>query len=332
VGRERPQIGLDPWGDGRIESSLTMNERLIALAPGRPGLTDLIGNTPLVPIEGLDGVRPGVDIYGKAEWWNPGGSVKDRAAWGIVRAARESGALRDGTRLLDATSGNTGIAYAWLGAALGFRVTLCLPANANAGRRRLLAALGAEVILTDVLEGTDGAQRLARSLALEHPELYAYVDQYSNPANWRAHYTGTAEEIWSQTEGRVTHLVAGIGTSGTLVGTSRRLRELNPAIEVIAVQPNSPLHVLEGLKHLPTARVPAIYDPAAHQRTVEVSSEGAIGMVRNQARRGLLVGWSSGAALVAAERLAQRLERGVVVVVLPDGAERYLGDPHWEVA
>jgi cysteine synthase B len=297
-----------------------------------PGLIARIGNTPLVPITGLDGVRDGVTVLGKAEWFNPGGSVKDRAAWAIVRALRAAGLLGAGRTLLDATSGNTGIAYAWIGAALGIPVTLCVPANANAERRRLLAGLGAAVVLTDAMEGTDGAILAARRLAEASPERYVHADQYANPENWRAHYHGTAGEIWNDTGGAITHLVAGIGTSGTLVGTSRRLREHAPAIEVIAVQPDSPYHALEGLKHLGTAIVPPIYDPGAHDRVVEVGSDEAIDMVMRQARRGVLVGWSSGAALVAAERVARTLDQGVIVAVLPDGAERYLSDPLWQDA
>ena len=292
-------------------------------------LIDRIGDTPLLAIRGLEGIPGSVAVLGKAEWTNPGGSVKDRAAWGIVRAAEAGGDLAQGRILLDATSGNTGIAYAWIGAARGFGVTLCLPANAGAGRRRLLDALGAELVLTDRLEGTDGAIREARRLAAAHPGRYFHADQYANPANWRAHYHGTAGEIWTQTGGRVTHLVAGVGTSGTLVGCARRLRELNSALVAIAVQPDSPLHALEGLKHLPTAIVPPLYDPAVHERTIEVASDEAIDMVKRQARRGLLLGWSAGAALVAAERLARALAHGVVVAILPDGAERYLDDPLW---
>jgi cysteine synthase B len=292
-------------------------------------LTARIGGTPLVPVSGLAGVPDGVAVLGKAEWLNPGGSVKDRAAWAIVQAAQASGALGRGRALLDATSGNTGIAYAWIGAARGFRVTLCVPANANAERKRLLTALGAELVLTDAMDGTDGAIREARRLAERHPDRFFHADQYANPENWRAHYHGTAPEIWAQTEGRVTHLVAGVGTSGTLVGTARRLRELAPALQAIAVQPDSPYHALEGLKHLPSAMVPAIYDPGVHQRTIEVASDEAIDMVRRQARRGLLLGWSAGAALVAAEQVARDLARGVVVAILPDGAERYLSEPLW---
>ena len=301
-------------------------------AANLPALTDRIGNTPLLPIGGLPGIPDQVSVAGKAEWFNPGGSVKDRAAWGIIRAAEAAGQLSGNRRLLDATSGNTGIAYAWIGAARGHRVTLCLPSNANTERRRLLGALGAELVLTDALDGTDGAIEVARRMAAETPDRWYYADQYSHPANWQAHYQGTAEEIWRDTAGQVTHVVAGIGTSGTLVGLSRRLRELEPGIEIIAVQPDSPLHALEGLKHLPTALTPAIYDPHAHDRVIEVASDDAIAMVKRQARRGLLLGWSAGAALVAAGQVAQALQRGLVVAVLPDGAERYLSEPLWEDA
>jgi len=321
-----------------------MDSRILTAA--HSGLTENIGNTPLLPISGLEGVAEGVTVLGKAEWFNPGGSVKDRAAWGMIRAAEASGALRPpgasatasrapAPTILDATSGNTGIALAWIGASRGYRVRLCVPANAGAGRTRLLAALGAEVTLTEPLDGTDGAIREARRIAAAEPGRYLYLDQYSNPANWRAHYEGTAEEIWAGTEGRVTHFVAGIGTSGTLVGTSRRLRERarsrpDSGLEVVAVQPDSPYHALEGLKHLPTALTPAIYDATAHDRLIEVASDDAIAMVKRQARRGLMLGWSSGAALVAAERVARELDHGVVVCVLPDGAERYLDEPLWK--
>jgi cysteine synthase B len=309
-----------------------IEDRLLTAARSNPGLLDRIGDTPLASIEGLDGLREGVEVWGKAEWFNPGGSVKDRAARAMIDAGRGSGALAPGRTLIDATSGNTGIAYAWIGAALGFPVELCVPSNAGESRRRLMSALGAALVLTDPMEGTDGAILEARRRFAAHPERYFYPDQYSNPANWRAHYHGTAPEIWAQTRGRVTHLVAGLGTSGTLVGCARRLRELNPSLEAIAVQPDSPYHALEGLKHLPTAMVPAIYDPRAHQRTLTVTSEDAIAMAKSQARRGLLLGWSAGAAVVAAERVARGIERGVVVCILPDGAERYLGDPLWEEA
>ncbi len=308
-----------------------MDPRLLTT---RLDLTDRIGDTPLVAIGGLAGVPADVTVLGKAEWFNPGGSVKDRAAWGMIRDAEARGLLRapDASRssaarrtILDATSGNTGIALAWIGAARGTDVHLCVPANANAERKRLLAALGAQVTFTDPLDGTDGAIRAARRLAAAEPERFVYLDQYANDANWRAHVGGTAAEIWRDTEGRVTHFVAGLGTTGTLVGAARGLRELarragRPVPEIVAVQPDSPYHALEGLKHLPTAMVPAIYDPTAHDRLLEVASDEAIDEVKRQARRGLLLGWSSGAALVAAARVARGLRSGVVVCVLPDAA------------
>jgi cysteine synthase B len=309
-----------------------MESPLLTTVPGH-ALIDLIGHTPLLPLTGLDGVATGVEVLGKAEWSNPGGSVKDRAAWAMVRDGLESGAFDPGRqRLLDATSGNTGIAYAWIGGALGFGVTLCLPRNAGPERQRLLRALGAELVLTDPMEGTDGAIRAATAIKADEPSRWFHPDQYSNPANWGAHYHGTAGEIWAQTEGRITHFVAGIGTSGTLVGTSRRLRELNPAIEIVAFQPDGPYHALEGLKHLASAMIPAIYDAGVHDRMLEVSSDEAIDEARRQARRGLPLGWSAGAAVVAAARVARGLERGLVVTVLPDSAERYLGDALWEDA
>lgn len=303
----------------------------LGLAPSAD-LTGRIGGTPLIPILGIEGVAERVQVYGKAEWMNPGGSVKDRAAWSIVRAAEADGQLGRGRALLDATSGNTGIAYAWIGAARGHRVTLCVPGNANLERRRLLAALGAEVVYTDPMAGTDGAILEARRLAGEDPDRYFYADQYSNPANVAAHVEGTAPELWEQTEGRITHLVAGIGTSGTLVGTSRGLRTRHPGLITVAVQPDSPLHALEGLKHLASAMVPAIYDATAHQRVIEVASDAAIDMVHVMARGGVLLGWSAGAALVAAAEVARELTQGVVVVILADSAERYLSESLWDIA
>jgi cysteine synthase B len=297
---------------------------------GRSPLPSLIGGTPLLPIDGLEGVAAGVRVLGKAEWFNPGGSVKDRAAWGMVREGLAGGALGTGRTLIDATSGNTGISFAWLGAVLGFKVRLVVPANANLERRRLLALLGAELTFTDPMSGTDGAVLEVRRIVAEDPGRWFYPDQYANPANWRAHYEGTAEEIWSQTGGEVTHFVAGLGTTGTLVGTARRLRERNPRVQVTAVMPDSPYHALEGLKHLPTSIVPPIYDASAHDELLEMDSDAAIDMVRRQARRGLLLGWSAGAAVAAAERVARRLERGVVVTILCDSAERYLTEPIWD--
>ncbi|MDW8368575.1 MAG: cysteine synthase family protein, partial [Abditibacteriales bacterium] len=249
-----------------------------------------------------------VEIYGKAEWFNPGGSVKDRPAWNIVRTAIERGELRPGKRLLDATSGNTGIAFAMIGAALGFGVTLCMPANVSPERKRILNAYGAEVILTDPLESSDGAIRKARQLYAACPERYYYADQYNNPANWQAHYETTGVEIWQQTEGRITHFVAGLGTTGTFVGVGRRLRDYNPTVQLIALQPDSPFHGLEGLKHLETAIVPGIFDPTLADETLEISTEDAYRMARRLAREeGLLVGVSAAAAVVGILRVAEQI-------------------------
>ena len=276
---------------------------------------------------------PGIQILGKAEWFNPGGSVKDRAAANIVREAQRSGALR-GRSLLDSTSGNTGIAYAMLGAALKFPVTLCMPTNVSPERKQILHAYGANIIWTDPAEGSDGAIRKAQELAAAQPARYLYVDQYSNDANWRAHYEGTANEIWRETEGRITHFVATLGTSGTFVGTARRLKELNPKIECISLQPDSPFHGLEGLKHMATAIVPKIYDPTLAARDLGISTEAAYDMVRRMAREeGLLLGISSGAALVGcmtvAKELAQKNREAVIVTIFPDSGDKYLSERFW---
>lgn len=280
----------------------------------------------------IGGGAPGVEIVAKAEWANPGGSVKDRAAWRIVQAAEQAGELRAGRTLLDATSGNTGIAYAMLGAARGHRVRLCLPENASPERQRILAAYGAELQLTDPGEGSDGAIRAARALIAAEPERYFYADQYSNPNNWQAHYYGTAEEIWRQTQGRVTHFVATLGTSGTFMGTARRLRELRRDIRCISLQPDSPFHGLEGLKHMATAIVPPIYDPALADEDRAVSTEAAYAMVRRLAREeGLLVGISSGAALVGALEIARAAAPGsLIVTIFPDSGDKYLSDRFWQ--
>ncbi len=298
----------------------------------RLALLALIGNTPLLDLSAFS-PHPRVEIFAKAEWQNPGRSVKDRAASRIVRAALRSGQLTRDKILLDSTSGNTGVAYALLGAALGIRVRLAVPQNVSAYLRRLLLAYGVEVVWTSAAEGSDGAIRMARALYDERPSQYFYANQYANPENWRAHYHSTAVEIWRQTRGRVTHFVAGLGTSGTFTGTGRRLRELNPAIRLISVQPDSPLHGLEGLKHMPTAIVPAIYDPALANENLEVATEAAQELVRGMARRqGLLAGLSSGAALEAARMLAARLEHGVIVTIFPDSGHRYLEEKFWDEA
>lgn len=284
---------------------------------------DLIGGTPLLPLR-LPDLPPGVECWAKAEWFNPGGSVKDRAARAIVLDAEAKGLL-PAQRLLDASSGNTAIAYAMLGAARGFGVTICLPANASRERKAILRLYGAEIIETDPLEGSDGAILEARRRAAAGPGRYYYADQYNNPMNPRAHYESTGPEIWEQTQGRVTHLVAGLGTTGTLVGTGRRLRECKPAVELIAVEPDSGFHGIEGLKHLPTATVPGIYEPELVTRTERVRTEDAYAMARRLAReQGLLVGPSSGAAAWAVLSVAQSLAHGAIVVVFPDGGDRYL--------
>jgi cysteine synthase B len=293
---------------------------------------DLIGNTPLVQITRAVDLPVGVALYAKAEWYNLGGSVKDRPALWMIRAGIEQGALRPGMRIADATSGNTGIAYATIGAALGYGVTLALPANASQERRRTLRALGAELILTDPADGTDGAITTIRELVAREPERYFYPDQYSNPANPAAHYATTAPEIWQQTGGQVTHFVAALGTSGTFVGTSRRLREYNSAIKAIAVQPDSPYHALEGVKHMDSTRlVPAIYDRQVADRIISLASETALSMAVRLARReGLLVGISAAANVAAAAQVARKLTSGVVVTILCDSAARYLSERFWE--
>ncbi|MGH9467628.1 MAG: PLP-dependent cysteine synthase family protein [Terriglobales bacterium] len=297
-------------------------------------LTDRIGNTPLIRLRRIGASLPGVEIVAKAEWTNPGGSVKDRPAWRMLQAAEAAGELRGGRTLLDATSGNTGIAFAMLGAARGHRVRLCLPENASPERKRILAAYGAELQLTDPGEGSDGAIRAARAIAAAEPERYYYADQYSNPNNWKAHYEATAEEIWRQTDGRITHFVATLGTSGTFVGTTRRLKELNPAVRCVSLQPDSPFHGLEGLKHMATALVPAIYDPALADEDRAIATEAAHAMVRRLAREeGLLVGISSGAALVGALAVAATAPPGsVVVTIFPDAGDKYLSDRFWAAA
>jgi S-sulfo-L-cysteine synthase (O-acetyl-L-serine-dependent) len=300
--------------------------------PAAATVSELVGNTPLVRLRRFE--RAGVELYAKAEWRNPGGSVKDRPALRILREGLASGALRPGMQLLDATSGNTGIAYAMMASAFGVRVTLCLPENVTPERRRILRAYGAELIFTPALEGSDGAIREARARYAREPERYFYADQYNNPFNWRAHYDTTGPEILSQTEGRVTHFVAGLGTSGTFMGTGRRLREALGDVVLASVQPDSPLHGIEGLKHMASAIVPGIYDPQLADLDLPVSTEEAYAQTRRlAAEEGLLVGISSGANLAAALTLARQARPGsVMVVVFCDGGERYLSERFWEDA
>ena len=292
------------------------------------GLEAAVGNTPLLPLTRVgEHLPPGVQVLAKAEWFNPGGSVKDRPALNILRTAICNGSLQGGKRLLDSTSGNMGIAYATFGAALGVPVTLALPSNASPERFAILRALGAELVLTDPLEGSDGALRVARQMAAEQPERYFYANQYDNPANWQAHYQSTGPEILAQTQGRITHFVAGIGTSGTLMGTARYLREVNPSIRLVGFQPNDAFHGLEGLKHIPSAIRPGIYDAHLADRILDVETEEAYEMVRRLAREeGLFVGISSGAAAVAALRVAKMNKNATVVTIFPDAGYKYLSD------
>src|SRR5687767_4560275 len=306
---------------------MTVATRVFSPPAGRD-LIDLVGNTPLLGFKRITAALGDVRVYAKAEWYNPGGSVKDRAALNMILDGERRGLLTRDKILIDATSGNTGIAYAMICAERGYRVKLALPRNASAERKQNLLAYGAELILTDPTEGTDGAQRYVQRLVASEPDKYFYPDQYNNDANWRAHYETTAVEIWEQTGGRVTHFVAGLGTSGTFVGVVRRLRELNPKLKAIAVQPESPMHGLEGLKHMATAAVPGIYDERLATETLEVATEDALLMTSKLAREeGLLVGPSSGANVFAAWRVAASLRKpAVVVTVLCDGGERYLDE------
>lgn len=306
--------------------------------PVTGGLESVVGNTPLLPLRRLTShLSDDVRVLAKAEWFNPGGSVKDRPALNIIRTAIADGQLTQGKRLLDSTSGNMGIAYATFGAVLRIPITLAVPANASPERLDILRALGAEIVLTDPLEGSDGAILKARQMAAEEPERYFYANQYDNPANWQAHYQTTGPEIWRQTGGAISHLVAGMGTSGTITGTTRYLKGIEPAIRSIAFYPDSPFHGLEGLKHMPTSHQPGIYDPGLPDEIREVATEDAYEMVHRLGREeGLFAGLSSGAAASAAirlaEEIAQRGEQGVVVTVFPDAGYKYLTARIWEEA
>lgn len=297
-----------------------------------PAVWALVGQTPLIPLESETPKRASGTLFLKAEWMNPGGSVKDRPAREILRAGLAEGFLPT-RRLLDASSGNTAVAYAMLGAAAGIGVTVCVPRNASVERFQLLKLYGAEVIESDPLEGSDGAIRLARQLAEASPDRYWYANQYDHPANPESHYRTTGPEIWNDTSGSITHLVAGVGTSGTLMGTGRFLKEMKADIRLIAVEPSEPFHGLEGLKHMATALVPGIYDPSRIDRTIFVETESAEDKVRALAKdQGLFVGWSVGAAVIAAERIIDEAGTGaagtrpVVVVIAPDGGTRYLSE------
>ena len=313
------------------KASTQITEAILRRAHSPTEAWQLVGNTPLLRLRHI-AVRPGkVEIYAKAEWFNPGGSVKDRPALSMILDGERTGKLTPGKTILDATSGNTGIAYAWIGAARGYKVKLALPQNASEERKRILKSYGAELVLTSPLEGSDGAIREARRLYSESPDVYFYPDQYNNPANWKAHYETTALEIWQQTGGRITHFIAGLGTSGTFVGTTRRLKELNPELKAISFQPDSPFHGLEGLKHMESSIVPGIYDSGIADETYEINTEQAHDYTRRLGKReGLLVGVSSGAALACALKVAEKIESGVIVTVFPDAGDKYLSERFWD--
>ncbi|MBX3065706.1 MAG: cysteine synthase family protein [Anaerolineae bacterium] len=299
-------------------------------------IEEMIGNTPLISFQRVTAHLPeNVNVYAKAEWANPGGSVKDRAALNIIRNAEREGKLAPGMTLVDSTSGNTGIAYAMLGAARGIKVKLFLPANASPERITILKAYGVDLVLTDPLEGSDGAIRAVRELVAKEPDAYFYADQYNNPANWQAHYNGTGVEIWEQTEGTVTHFVAGLGTSGTLIGTGRRLKEFNRDIQIVSLQPDSPFHGLEGLKHMESAIKPGIYDDTLADRNLPISTEDSYAMTLRLAREeGLLVGISAATALVGSLKIAEEAaaagESATIVTLFPDSAAKYLSHSPWK--
>ena len=322
-------MGASPQHDRPREVASGLGETL------GHSLIERIGNTPLLRLDALTADLPGIALLGKAEWYNPGGSVKDRAAANIVAEGRLSGQFGAGKTLLDSTSGNTGIAYAMLGAAEGFPVTLCMPENVSLERKQIVHSYGANIIYTDPADGSDGALRTARELAAKHPDKYFYADQYSNDANWRAHYHGTANEIWQQTQGRITHFVAMLGTSGTFVGTTRRLKELNPKIRCVSLQPDSSFHGIEGAKHMPSAIVPKIYDRELADQNLEIATEDAYAMARRLSREtGLLVGISAAAAIAGCLKIAQELpqtkgQQAVIVTILADSGDKYLSERFW---
>lgn len=295
------------------------------------GVVDLVGNTPLVRLHSVTSdLNAGVEVWAKLEGCNPGGSVKDRPALNMIRSGIESGALTPEKTIIDATSGNTGLAYAMIGTALGYKVCLCVPSNVTPERLKILNAFGVEVVPTDPAHATDGAILKAREIYASDPDRYFYPDQYENEANWKAHYNSTGIEVWEQTEGRVTHFLAGLGTTGTMMGTGRRLREYNPDIVLISGQPDSPFHGLEGWKHMETAMVPGIYDPALCDRNIEIKTENAQEMVMRLAREeGMMVSPSSGASCVGALQVASELESGCVVAIFPDDATKYLSENFW---
>jgi len=313
-----------------MKNARTLTQENSRVHEGPKDVLSLIGNTPLLCLQKVGREFPEVEFYAKAEWENPGGSVKDRPALNIILEAERAGLMKKEKTLIDSTSGNTGIAYAMICAARGYRLKLCMPANVSVERKRILHAYGAEIVFTDPMEGSDGAIRGVREMAAENSGLYFYANQYDNPANWRAHYQSTAPEIFSQTDARITHFVVGLGTSGTFVGTARRLKELNPEIRCISFQPDDPFHGLEGMKHMATAIKPGIYDPSVADEDLGISTEEAYVMTRRLAREeGLLVGVSSGAAMVAALKVAQQARQGVIVTIFPDSGDKYLSERFW---
>ena len=318
----------------RITSSRSESSGELGLGRAGKSVLETIGNTPLLRLDRVGRDFPHVEFLAKAEWFNPGGSVKDRPALSMIQAGLASGALRAGKTIIDGTSGNTGIAYAMIGAALGYPVKLCLPDSASHERKRILKAFGAELVITPGDEATDGAIRRVQQIVAGDPEKYFYPDQYSNPANWQAHYRTTANEIWKQTAARITHFVAGLGTSGTFVGTTRRLKELNPAIRCISLQPDAPFHGLEGWKHMDTAIRPAIYDDTLADENLEVGTEAAYRLLKRVAREeGLLISPSAAAALLGCFQVAARVpknEHAVIVTVFADSASKYLNERFWD--
>ncbi len=294
-------------------------------------ILDQIGNTPLIRLKRIlpKGTPSSVEVYAKAEWFNPGGSVKDRPAWQMIRDGEASGALGAGKTLIDSTSGNTGIAYAWIGVVRGIPVELVMPKNVSEERKKIVTAFGAKITYSDALLGSDGARELVKDVVARNSTGYFFPDQYGNPSNWKAHYLTTGPEIWEQTKGRVTHFVAGMGTSGTMMGTSRALKEKNPKIMTLAIQPE-PFHGLEGMKHMESAIPIPIYEPQRHDRKLTVKTEPAYELTRRLAREeGLLVGQSSGAAFLGVLELLRTVREGVIVAVFPDGGDKYLSTNLW---
>jgi cysteine synthase B len=314
-----------------MDSLLARKKAILSGRKRAESVVDLIGNTPLIRLTRItEGLSPDIEVYVKAEWFNPGGSIKDRPALWMIQDGIRRGLLTPDKTIMDSSSGNTAIAYAMIGAALGYRVELVTPANVNIERKKTLEAFGAKIIFSDPLEGSDGAIKLAKRLKSENPDKYFMPDQYNNPANPLSHYETTGPEIWQQTHGRVTHFLAGIGTSGTLIGTGRRLKELNPSIRVIAIEPAEALHGLEGLKHMATSIVPGIYDPDFPDERIYVSTDDSYRIMKELVKKeGIFVGHSGGAAVYATLRYAEKLKEGVLVTILPDGGYRYLSGGLW---